>query len=558
MTGEMKNTENHSIEKQNYTKRMYRRMLSFLLIAAMVVSCCTVWLFGFTEVAMADEEEVEAEEEETFCGLEEHEHDEDCYEKILICGQEECDPVEGHTHTEACYRTEKRLICGLKEGEPEEPEEAEEPEETEEPNDADDADDADDAEEAEETAEPVKLHTHTAACYETVQVLVCDLEECEPVEGHTHTEECYETGTELICELPEHEHTEQCYSDDTADVEDSSIWEATLPTELAGIWDEDVVAIAASQLGYTESEKNFLVNENGTTIDERRKGYTRYGAWYGDTYGDWCAMFVSFCLYYAGVPKTTFPEAANCAAWTEALDEKGLYREAETTDFVPESGDLIFFKNRSSNSRAVDHVGIVESVEWDTDENGEAKDVMIHTIEGNSGNCVRRNIYSIDNGTIVGYGVLPKPGMNDAVTLASEDSVSDVAGIIPALFTDGYEYIGTLSIPGLELELPVMRERSCLPLWIAPVQYDGFLSVDNPVISGYNYTNYFGNLKYLTAGDAVTFTDTQGDTFAYTVDEMLLSQPDEEEMAANDWDLTLLTCTITGDIRVAVHCTRQT
>ncbi len=518
---------------------MSRRMLSFLLIAAMVVSCCTVYLFGFTEVALADEDETE-EEEETFCGMEAHKHNEDCYEKILTCGKEECEPVEGHKHTAACYKTEKVLICGKEEGEPEEPEEP------------------DEADEAVETVETVKLHTHTEECYETVTTLICGKEECEPVEGHTHTEECYETGTELICELPEHEHTDECYSDETADLEDSSIWEATLPTELSGIWDEDVIAIAVSQIGYTESEKNFLVNENGITIDERRKGYTRYGEWYGDSYGDWCAMFASFCLYYAGVPKATFPEASNCAAWTEALDEKGLYRDTETSDYVPEAGDLIFFNNRSGASKVIDHVGIVEEVGWETDENGETKAVTINTIEGNSSNCVRRNVYSIDNGTIAGYGVLPRPGMNDAVTLVSENSVSDVAGVIPALFTDGYEYIGTLSLPRFDLELPVMRERSCLPLWIAPVQYDGFLSVDNPVISGYNYSRYFGNLKDLAAGDAIVFTDTQGDSFEYEVDKMLLSQPDDEEEAiVNDCDLTLLTCAITGEVRVTVHCTRQ-
>ncbi len=530
----MKHTGNRYIGKQNCGKRMHKSVLSFFLMVVMVVSSCAIGLFGFSEAAMAEEDEVE-EEEETFCGFEAHEHNEDCYEKVLTCELEECEPVEGHTHTEACYETETRLICGLEEGEMVE---------------------TDETSETDETAEP---HAHSEECYETETKLICGKEECEPVEGHTHTEECYEPGTELICELPEHEHTEECYSDKTADLEDSGIWEATLPTELSGIWDEDVVAIAISQLGYTESAKNFLVNESGTTIDERRKGYTRYGEWYGDSYGDWCAMFVSFCLYYAGVPKSTFPEASNCAAWTEALDEKGLYRDAKTSDFVPESGDLIFFKNRSSNSRAVDHVGIVEGVEWETDENGEAKVVTINTIEGNSSNCVRRNTYSVDNGTIVGFGVLPRPGMNDTVTLAAEGSISDVAGVIPALFTDGYEGIGTLSIPNFELNLPVVRERSCLPLWIAPVSYDGFMSVDNPVISGYNYNRYFGNLKSLTAGDAVLFTDVQGDTFEYAVEEVLFPQPDEEEqMFEGDWDLTLITCAINGDIRVAVHCTLQT
>ncbi len=545
----MKHTGNRYIGKENDKKRIHKSVLSFFLVAAMAASCCSIGLFGFTETALADEEE---DEEETFCGMEEHEHTEDCYEKVLTCGLEECDPVEGHTHTDECYETVTRLICGLEEGEIVESDESDESEE------ADitvETDETDGTEEPEVKGEP---HVHTEECYETERVLVCGQEECEPVEGHTHTEECYETGTELICELPEHEHTDECYSDATADLEDSSIWEATLPTELSGIWDEDVVAIAISQLGYTESAKNFFVNENGTTIDEIRKGYTRYGAWYGDTYGDWCAMFASFCLYYAGVPKSTFPECSNCVTWTRALEKKGLFRDAETTDYVPESGDLIFFDNRSNDGKEVDHVGIVEGVEWETDQNGDKKAVTINTIEGNSSNCVKRNKYGVDNEHIVGYGVLPRPGMNDTVTLAAEDSISDVAGVIPALFTDGCERIGTLSIPRLELELPVIRERSCLPLWITPPQYDGFLSVENPVISGYNYSRYFGNLKDLTAGDVITFTETQGDTYAYTVEETLVPQSDEEEeMTVDDCDLTLLTCAINGDIRVMVHCTRQ-
>jgi hypothetical protein len=58
-------------------------------------------------------------------------------------------------------------------------------------------------------------------------------------------------------------------------------WEATLPVDRTGIYAEDLLAVAQSQLGYTESTKNYMVDESGTA-----KGYTRYGEWYGSPYGD--------------------------------------------------------------------------------------------------------------------------------------------------------------------------------------------------------------------------------------------------------------------------------
>ena len=54
-----------------------------------------------------------------------------------------------------------------------------------------------------------------------------------------------------------------------------------------------------------------------------RRGYTRYGAWYGMPYSDWSAMFVSFCLHYAGVED--FPLEASCSEWVADLTEKELH-----------------------------------------------------------------------------------------------------------------------------------------------------------------------------------------------------------------------------------------
>ena len=100
-------------------------------------------------------------------------------------------------------------------------------------------------------------------------------------------------------------------------MENAEEWEKTLPEELSGDWAADVLAIAESQLGYRESKDNYIVAEDGST-----KGYTRYGEWYGDPYGHWCAMFVSFCLSYGQVDEEQMPLDSNCQNWIETLSKE--------------------------------------------------------------------------------------------------------------------------------------------------------------------------------------------------------------------------------------------
>ncbi|MCD8074680.1 MAG: sortase [Lachnospiraceae bacterium] len=125
---------------------------------------------------------------------------------------------------------------------------------------------------------------------------------------------------------------------------------------------------------------------------------------------------------------------------------------------------------------------------------------------------------------------------------------------------DGYDYIGTLSISRFGLELPVMAQWSYAGLKIAPGRYEGSVWSDDLVICGHNYERHFGNLKNLEAGDVLTFTDVNGDVFSYEVREVTTLQPtDVAEMlngAGEAWDLTLFTCTLGGQARVAVRCSR--
>ena len=118
-----------------------------------------------------------------------------------------------------------------------------------------------------------------------------------------------------------------------------------------------------------------------------------------------------------------------------------------------------------------------------------------------------------------------------------------------------YDCIGILSIPVLELELPVLTEWSYAKLKKAPCHYYGTYCEPNFVIAAHNYESHFGRLSELQIGDLVFFTDVNGTAYGY---EVVLSEtlPKEatKEMIAGGFDLSLYTCTPSGFNRVTVRC----
>ena len=128
---------------------------------------------------------------------------------------------------------------------------------------------------------------------------------------------------------------------------------------------------------------------------------------------------------------------------------------------------------------------------------------------------------------------------------------------MPAVEIDGYRYIGTLTIPALELELPVMETWSYPQMKISPCRYTGSAYLDNLVIAAHNYASHFGRLKNLQTDDEILFTDMVGNRFRYKVLQTeTVSGRDVSELLGGEWDLTLFTCTLDGRMRVAVRCAR--
>lgn len=269
-----------------------------------------------------------------------HIHTDDCFPLELACDQEE---LQAHVHEENCYSADGTLIC---------------------------------------TLPLLEQHQHNETCMAPTEqlenVLVCPLaehvheESCYPevketqylcgMEAHIHDESCLSEedgadGAEYICELEQHTHEAACLTaelDLTADVETAEQWESAFAElTLSGEWAEDLLTIARTQLDYQESEKNLILDE------QTLKGYTRYGAKYGTPYADWSAMFVRFCLEYAGVKN--YPVNSDAEQWAIALNVNHLLTD-DGSALRP--GDLIFLD--MDGDTAADHVAIAEEQEPET------------------------------------------------------------------------------------------------------------------------------------------------------------------------------------------------
>ena len=134
-----------------------------------------------------------------------------------------------------------------------------------------------------------------------------------------------------------------------------------------------IVSVALTQLG----------NEGGQ----------KFWSWYGfDSHVAWCACFASWCGDQAGLIESgKMPKFSLCDDGIAWFQSKGKWK---SRGYSPAPGTLIFFDWNGDGTS--DHVGIVEKTEGST----------VYTVEGNSSDAVNKRSYDINNGTIMGYGIL--------------------------------------------------------------------------------------------------------------------------------------------------------
>ncbi|MCQ2512135.1 MAG: sortase [Lachnospiraceae bacterium] len=153
-------------------------------------------------------------------------------------------------------------------------------------------------------------------------------------------------------------------------------------------------------------------------------------------------------------------------------------------------------------------------------------------------------------------------GFFDGIATKEETAIPDYLlnpdKEMPTVLIEGNAYIGILSVPDLNIVLPVMKDWSYSHLKTEACRYAGSAYKKGFVICAHNYETHFGNLKYLDVGSKVLFVDIDGNEFQYLVAETeTLPSTAVEEMTSNDWNLTLFTCTFGGSDRVTVRCVLQ-
>ena len=379
----MKDIINGLIERFRRQHVQARRYVALMLVLALLTTLFVNWQLHGVGISMTAD---------YHCGYEEHQHTAACYEKVLTCGYEEgepetpvtssdssADPVSAysaeepeeleepvqtepetiwvpHEHTDACYEEHRVLTCCQEEHEH--------------------TDDCFDEYGALICGE--FEHIHDDSCYTTEYELVCGLDEgelveepnpayqempasrpvvdlpTEPVETtpeepvlHHHTDACY--TEELVCTIPEHHHTVECLVDTQADVETAEEWQAAANVALNGNWAEDLLTVAKSQLDYQQSDKNFKLDVEDQQV---LRGYSRYGAWYGNPYGAWDVMFLSYCLHFAGVPQTVVPQRAGVMALHSDL--RGSQWLTDADGFTARPGDIVIYNTLTTEQVAVD------------------------------------------------------------------------------------------------------------------------------------------------------------------------------------------------------------
>lgn len=282
------------------------------------------------------------EEEVLTCGIEsDHVHQDYCYDQEtgeLLCTE--------HEHTDDCYTLEEVLVCGQEEGEPEKTDDGAALYDV----DENSAEESDSAEEPETVADPEPEQEATKP--ET------DDEIDTGYTVHHHTAECY--GKVLICGKEEHEHTAACLVNPNAEID--AEYDAKTPDRTSVDWAQDMVLVAQSQLGYTESKAD---------VDEDGNGYTMYAdQYYKDkpmVYADWDSTFVAYCLYHAGVPQDIIPQYASISALRGELARMNseYYTDdpQEFASILP--GDIVMYKNAEGRET----IGVVSdaAVDEETD-----------------------------------------------------------------------------------------------------------------------------------------------------------------------------------------------
>ena len=160
-------------------------------------------------------------------------------------------------------------------------------------------------------------------------------------------------------------------------------------------------------------------------------------------------------------------------------------------------------------------------------------------------------------GNIIGQNVTNEP-FN--FTIAGNDVSNDGTGGNRVVTYKGFTVKGTIEIPAIELEYPILERatKSSLEASVGILTGPGLNQVGNTVIVGHNYRNgtFFSRNKELVNGDEVYITDTSGTRVRYEIYNIYTTSADDADYITRDTagqrEISLSTCTDDSRYRLII------
>lgn len=143
------------------------------------------------------------------------------------------------------------------------------------------------------------------------------------------------------------------------------------------------------------------------------------------------------------------------------------------------------------------------------------------------------------------------PNKNDG---DSGNQSTETGEDMAVLTLDGYDVVGVLTVPKLNINLPILSQWDYTLLKIAPCRYSGTAQGGDLILLGHNYKSHFRPLGELVPGDEVTFTAADGTVYRYAVALVETLHKSESERLPSDYALSVFTCTPGGANRIVVRC----
>ena len=174
--------------------------------------------------------------------------------------------------------------------------------------------------------------------------------------------------------------------DFSAEYASSPYYQALQEVVLTGNYRQDMIAVAASQIGYGEGDQ-----ENDLDGSYHgKKNYTEYGRYLGSNGTPWCSEFASWCARAARIPASILnnSKSANVTnfgapyySWSQTIYCGGSY--------TPRAGDIALFAwhGTLTSAKNLSHTAIIYDVKTS------GSKIIITVIEGNFNGVVRKHVY---------------------------------------------------------------------------------------------------------------------------------------------------------------------